>query len=64
MAGISPEDMADLLAIQRADPDGWATEAPPTEEQYAAFERWVVQHFGQAMLDRYRRSGWGERSDV
>lgn len=57
----SPEDMADLLAIRRADPDGQETE--PTEEQYAAFERWVIQYFGKTMLDRYR-GNWDERSNA
>lgn len=50
--GISPDDMAVLLTIRRNDPDGKPTE--PTEEDYAAFEAWVIQTFGKAMWDRYQ----------
>lgn len=53
----SPEDMADLLAIRAADPDGGTTE--PTEADYAAFKAWVLKNFGAEMLNRYY-GNWDE----
>lgn len=59
MPGTSPEDLADLLAIRNADPDGQATE--PTEKDYAQFKAWVIKTYGQAMWDRYN-GNWDEGS--
>ncbi len=55
-----PYTYDDLMAIQRCDPDGGERE--PTEEDYAAFARWVVATFGQDAWDRYAAGGWGRES--
>lgn len=48
-----------LYAIERRDPDGDETRtAPPTEQDYAAFECWAAAEYGEPALTDYRKGGW------
>lgn len=49
-------DIDTLRYIERHDPDGQDEE--PTEEDYQAFERWVVERYGKETYDSYMRGGW------
>lgn len=51
-------DKAILRQIMRADPDGGEFE--PTERDYAEFERWAIEAFGQTAWDDYRVGGWDD----
>lgn len=47
-----------LYTIQRADPDGGERE--PTAADYAAFEAWARQGFGDAAWEVYSAGGWAQ----
>lgn len=51
-------ELAVLREIMRRDPDGGSVQ--PTEADYAAFERWAVNTYGQAAWDAYCTPGWDE----
>lgn len=56
------ERMAALRDMQSRDPDG--RETRPTQQDYAAFERWAVSTYGERLYWEYTRGGWGSAPEV
>lgn len=51
-----------IRLIQEQDPDAGSVQ--PTDADYARFEKWIVERFGENMLDiYYTRNSYGDNGD-
>lgn len=50
-----------LKAIRERDPDGWQ-HREPTAQDYAAFDKWVIENYGRKVWQEYS-SNWDEEGN-